>query len=193
MTTGEKLIEAAASLLDSGGESAVTLRAVGLAAGLSHNAPYKHFASRNALLAAVAAVSFEELAKAANAIRTSSRPPAQKMSEAIALFVDYSRQRPARYRLLFNNPETAAAGGELKARAMETFEEFRAIVQECQEAGVLPDAPSQALASLIFASAHGLLTMEANGQMHPEKGLSNVGASMELLLGLLSPGRTSGK
>lgn len=161
---------------------------MGLAAGLSHNAPYKHFDSRNALLAGVAAVSFKELAKAANAIRTSSAPPAGKMSQAIGLFIDYSREKPARYRLLFNNPDTAAAGGDLKASALETFEQFRAIVQECQEAGVLPDAPSQALASLIFASAQGLLAMEGNGQMHPEKGLSNVGDSMELLLELLSTG-----
>ncbi|MEJ8571668.1 TetR/AcrR family transcriptional regulator [Microbaculum marinum] len=186
-TTGEKLVEAAADLLDSGGENAVTLRAVGMAAGLSHNAPYKHFANRNALLAAVAAASFEDLARAANAIRTSSRPPAEKMADAIGLLIDYSQRRPARYRLLFNNPETAAAGGELKERALETFEQFRSIVQECQEAGVLPDVPSQTLASLIFASAHGLLAMEGNGQMHPEKGLSDVATSMELLLDLLSP------
>jgi len=169
----------------------VTLRAVGLAAGLSHNAPYKHFASRNALLIAVAADSFEELTKLVQAIRTSSRPPAQKMSEAIALFIDYSHQRPARYRLLFNNPDIAAAGGELKARALATFEEFRSIVQECQEAGALPGIPSQTLASLIFASAQGLLAMEGNGQMHPDKGLSNVKASMELLLDLLCPGNDS--
>ena len=183
------MIEVAANLLDSGGEKAVTLRAVGMAAGLSHNAPYKHFASRTALLAAVAAASFEELEKAAGAIRTSSREPSEKMSQAIRLFIDYSRQRPARYRLLFNNPDTAAAGGELKAKALATFEQFRAIVQECQEAGVLPEASSQALASLIFASAQGLLAMEGNGQMHPDKGLSTVGASMELLLDLLSAGK----
>ncbi len=92
-TTGRKLIEVATALLDSGGENAVTLRAVGQAAGLSHNAPYKHFASRNALLAAVATTSLAELAEAARTIRTSSRPPLGKMSDAIALFIDYSRQR----------------------------------------------------------------------------------------------------
>ncbi|AJE47014.1 WHG domain-containing protein [Celeribacter indicus] len=111
------------------------------------------------------------------------------MSQAIRLIIDYSRQRPARYRLLFNNPDTAAGGGELNAKALATFEQFRSIVQECQEAGVLPDTPSQALASLIFASAQGLLAMEGNGQMHPDKGLSNVETSMELLLNLLHPGK----
>jgi AcrR family transcriptional regulator len=62
ITTDKRLIEAAAKLLDAGGEEAVTLRTVGHTPGVSHNAPYKHFANRSALLAAVAAVSFADLA-----------------------------------------------------------------------------------------------------------------------------------
>ena len=54
-TTREALLDAATDLLDEGGPVAVTLREVGHRAGLSHNAPYKHFADKNALLAAVAA------------------------------------------------------------------------------------------------------------------------------------------
>jgi AcrR family transcriptional regulator len=41
-----RLIIAAIALLDSGGEGAVTLRTVGHASGISHNAPCKHFKSR---------------------------------------------------------------------------------------------------------------------------------------------------
>lgn len=187
MTTDQKLIEVAAKLLDAGGEEAVTLRAVGHAAGLSHNAPYKHFASRSALLAAVATVWLDELAQAVAAIRMSRRKPIEKLRSTIELIIDYRHRHPARFKLLFNSPETAAAGGELKAKALDLFEQVRAIVQQCQEAGKLPQAPSQALASLIFATAHGLLAIESNGGLHPEKGLSSVPASMELLLKLLSP------
>ena len=46
MTTDRRLIVAAIALLDSGGEGAVTLRTVGHASGISHNARYKHFQSR---------------------------------------------------------------------------------------------------------------------------------------------------
>jgi AcrR family transcriptional regulator len=190
MTTDRRLVAVATDLLDAGGEAAVTLRAVGQAAGLSHNAPYKHFASRSALLAAVATASFDALTQDAEAVHALDCSPREKLLAAIGLLAAFGRQHPARYRLLFHNADTASAGGELKVRAVGTFEQFRLIVQQCQEAGDLPRMPSPALTSLIFASVVGLLAMESNGQLHPEKGLKSVEASIELLLDLLSPQKT---
>ena len=46
MTKDRRLIIAATALLDSGGEGAVTLRTVGHASGIPHNASYTHFESR---------------------------------------------------------------------------------------------------------------------------------------------------
>lgn len=46
MTKDRRLTIAATALLDSGGEGAVTLRTVGHASGIPHNAPWKHFKSR---------------------------------------------------------------------------------------------------------------------------------------------------
>src|ERR1700677_3914321 len=54
-STRDALVDAAVQLLDEGGPEAVTLREVGHRAGVSHNAPYKHFTGKEALLAAVAA------------------------------------------------------------------------------------------------------------------------------------------
>jgi DNA-binding protein HU-beta len=75
MSTARKLVEAASALLDAGGEGAVTLRAVAQAVGVSYNAPYKHFKSRNALLAAVVADDFEMLSNAFQSIRLSPATP----------------------------------------------------------------------------------------------------------------------
>lgn len=83
MTTAERLIAAASVLLDAGGEEAVTLRAVGHAVGVSHNAPYKHFKDRGALLAAVAMVDFKMLTEAFIGIRQSSSKPTSKLKQAL--------------------------------------------------------------------------------------------------------------
>ncbi|MEU6184875.1 TetR family transcriptional regulator [Nocardia sp. NPDC047038] len=44
--TRSALLDSAIRLLDAGGVEAVTLREVGLGAGVSHNAPYKHSRTR---------------------------------------------------------------------------------------------------------------------------------------------------
>lgn len=184
--TNKKLIAAAAALLDSGGEDAVTLRAVGHAVGVSHNAPYRHFANRDALLAAVAIVDFEMLTAAFGSVRRSNAQPTAKLTGALKAVVDYGHRHPARYKLLFHDPGIAAQGGDLEKAALNAFGEFIGIVEECQSAGTLPHIPNTQLAGLLFASLHGLIALEASGRMRPEKGLTGVVSSMELLIQLLS-------
>ena len=73
--TRDALVAAAAQLLDEGGPEAVTLREVGHRAGVSHNAPYKHFADKEALLAAVAARELDRRSSALAATAAGQRPP----------------------------------------------------------------------------------------------------------------------
>jgi AcrR family transcriptional regulator len=83
MDTTERLVTAAAEVLDAGGEAAVTLRAVGSAIGVSHNAPYKHFVSCDDLLAAVATSDFRAVADAWKRVRKSVRKPYQRLLDAL--------------------------------------------------------------------------------------------------------------
>ena len=138
MKTDRRLVAAAASLLDRGGESAVTIRAVAQAVGMSHNAPYKHFEDWSALLRAVAIQDFAALTNAFVEVRQLPVDPLEKLKRAFTTFITYGQEYPARYRLLFSDPSIAAQGGELEAAAMRSFVEFAAIVQGCQDAGDLP-------------------------------------------------------
>ena len=189
MKTDQRLVAAAASLLDSGGESAVTIRAVAQAVGVSHNAPYKHFKDRSALLRAVALQDFTAFTEAFAEVRQLRVEPLAKLKQALTVFVSYGQNHPARYRLLFSDPDIAAQGGELEAAALRSFAEFAIIVRECQEAGGLPDAPNAELTGLIYASVHGLLDLEAGGRLRQEKGLTDAYKGAELLVNLLRPGR----
>ena len=60
----EALLEAAVRLIAEVGPTAFTLREVARRAGVSHNAPYRHFRNREDLIAAVAAQGFRELTRA---------------------------------------------------------------------------------------------------------------------------------
>jgi len=98
----DSLLDAADALLAQDGAQALTLREVAKAAGVSHAAPYHHFASREQLLAAVAARAFTGLA-AAMAAADSDRTRAQgeRLVDICEVYVEFARARPAQFRLMF--------------------------------------------------------------------------------------------
>ncbi|HEV7961562.1 MAG TPA: helix-turn-helix domain-containing protein, partial [Actinoplanes sp.] len=88
-STRETLVDVATGLLDEGGVEAVTLREVGRLAGVSHNAPYKHFPSKEALLAAIAARELDR------------RAGAGSLRELLRGYVAFGVAYPARFKLIF--------------------------------------------------------------------------------------------
>lgn len=186
MKTSDRIIESAMALLDSGGISAVTLRAVGQASGLSHNAPYKHFDNRDSLLGAIAIQEFHGLAAAFTAAGQAQVPPLTRLERALQVFSGYGRDYPNRYQLLFSDPDIAEQEGDLLQAAMASFAAFAALVAGCQTVGVLPGVATPALAGLIYASAHGLVDLQASGRMKAEKGFMTVDDGVALLLKLLA-------
>src|SRR5580704_14822472 len=103
-STKDRLAAAAAQLLDRGGQEAVTLRAVAEKVGVSHNAPYKHFRDRSALLAGVARRDFKELNRVFADALNEEPDGASALRRALKAFVDYGLAHPSRYRLLFSDP-----------------------------------------------------------------------------------------
>ena len=191
MGTKDKLVDAAAALLDEGGEAAVTLRAVAHRVGVSHNAPYKHFKDRAALLAGVAERDFTHFSAAFAAIQRSEQLAMDKVKAGVEAFVTYGEAHPARYRLLFGDPDIANRGGRLEVVALQAFTDFATLVAGAQDAGDLPAAPVAIMTSLIYAVLHGLLDLQAGGRMRAEKGFTTVRDGVFLLLTLIRPGTTN--
>jgi AcrR family transcriptional regulator len=184
-STADQLVTAAAQLL-AGGLNAVSVRAVAKLVGVSQSAPYKHFKNRDALLAAVAARDFVLLKDVLEQARSSTTSPLAALKTAIAAFIDWGRQHPVRYRLMFSYPELASQRGAMEARAMEAFRAFGALVANCQSVGALPPTDSQALTALLYSSLHGLMDLGLGGLVWESKGLDRVEALSNLLLDLIS-------
>ena len=188
MSTRDKLVTEASRLLDAGGEAAVTLRAVGHAVGVSHNAPYRHFKDRSALLAGVAERDFTLLAEMFAQARAKGGAPLDRLRAGLHAFLDYGRRYPNRYRLLFSDPAIGAAEGSLETAALGAFSAFADLVKDGQDAGVLPVGPTAAIAGLIFATAHGGVDLATGGRLREEKGFADADQLMSLLLSLLKDG-----
>src|SRR5580704_725515 len=83
-------LRAAQELLEEDGATALSVRAVARRAGVSPGAPYRHYADRDALISAVAAEGYRELAGHLAAV-------------AVA-YVKFALGRPALFRVMFGEP-----------------------------------------------------------------------------------------
>jgi AcrR family transcriptional regulator len=185
ISTRAALISAAARLLDAGGESAVTLRAVAKIVGVSHNAPYRHFKNRDALLAGVAENDFVSLTRTFRNCATDQRNAEQALRAAVAALIAYGRKHPARYSHLFSDPSLASAGGEMEVAAREAFRAFGELVDRYK--GVrLQSIDTLKLAGLIYATLHGCIDLERGGRARDAKGLGNIETTIDLLFMLLA-------
>jgi AcrR family transcriptional regulator len=165
-STREVLIDVATRLLDKGGVQAVTLREVGHQAGMSHNAPYKHFAGKEALLAAVAARELLRQRKALAATIARKRSPESVLRAAIHQYVAWALDHPARFKLVFGRWSIDSEELALAADAAQTI--LVGVVAKAQDAGVLPRGDPVRLASLLRAVAHGAADLASAGHLQPK-------------------------
>jgi AcrR family transcriptional regulator len=161
--TRDTLIEAATRLLDEGGVQAVTLREVGGRAGVSHNAPYKHFPSKEALLAAVAARELLRQREALEDTIARKRSPETVLRAAVHQYVGWALEHPARFRLVFGKWTIDSA--ELGAAVDSAQSVLVDVVAGAQGAGVLPRGDAVRLASLLRALAHGAADLASAGHL----------------------------
>jgi AcrR family transcriptional regulator len=171
--TREKLIEMATRLLDEGGVEAVTLREVGRLAGVSHNAPYKHFASKEALLAAIAASELTRRNTALTEATKRRRSPEAALRTAMHRYVTWALDHPERFRLIFGRWTIESA--ELSDAAHLAQTTFVSMVVAAQESGALPAGDPVRLASLLRALAHGAADLASAGHL-AAGGKGNAGA-----------------
>jgi|SRR5947209_1271445 len=155
--TRERLVDAATRLLDEGGPAAVTLREVGRLAGVSHNAPYKHFTDKEDLLAAIAA---RELR---SSDRTTPTHGADELMRMMTAYARRARKYPERFKLTFGrwssgSPELATTANAARQRLVDA-------VRRAQDAGELPAGDPERLASLIHAVAHGAADLAISGHL----------------------------
>jgi AcrR family transcriptional regulator len=160
--TRAKLIEAAAELLDHGGPAAVTLREVGRRAGVSHNAPYKHFSGKQDLLAAIAAGELRSLAERMRAAAEPFPPGATAVEAAAAAYLDWAQRHPARFKLTFGAWE--GEHEELGQAAAAASQALYACVVPAHEDGTFRGDPEWT-AALIWTLAHGAVDLSLAGHL----------------------------
>ncbi|GAA1087770.1 TetR/AcrR family transcriptional regulator [Tsukamurella spumae] len=152
------LVGAAVEILDEeGGANDLSLRAVARRAGVSTAAPYRHFSDRGALISAVAAVGYRDLATALTAAAPAPSGPEDLADIAIA-YVNFALHRTGLFRAMFaepcgTEPDRVEAVGAIKAY-------LSALVRS-----TLPASASEDTATAVWALVHGLAFLHLDGKL----------------------------
>src|SRR5271167_4118544 len=100
----DALLDAAAALITEVGPQYFTLREVTRRAGVSHNAPYRHFRDKDELLAAVAAQGFRELTRAMQEAVEPQSNALDKLKQSGLAYVAFAIRRPEPFTVMFDAP-----------------------------------------------------------------------------------------
>jgi AcrR family transcriptional regulator len=158
------ILEAASQLLERDGPAGVSLRAAARLAGVSHNAPYRHFESRESILAALAARGFVELGDRMAAAARGHRETRQALTAIAETYVAMAAGRPHLFRLMFGqevadkqrHPAVREAG-------LRAFQVLLDTIVEGQRAGAVRAGDPSALALGHWAVVHGVASLYMDG------------------------------
>ena len=170
---------AAMELLEEGGENALSLRAVARRAGVSPAAPYRHYADREALVSAVAARGYRELAERLAAAHPSPATTDDLTSVAVA-YVQFALERPALFRIMFGEPCDRDNAERAAATAAVTLYVHGMIGR------VFPDADPEAMGTGMWGLVHGLAFLHLDGKLHasaPPTVADRVAGAVQAVLG----------
>jgi AcrR family transcriptional regulator len=155
----DALVEAALREAEQGGPEAISIKALAKELGVSQPAPYRHFADRDALLAAVTAAAFRQFS--ATLRQAVAKPSRQsKLLRFARATVEFGLRRNGIYRLMFASRTMACApkDSELHVAAMETF----GLLIEALEAPAVGYLRERS-ALKIWAALHGVVMLAEQG------------------------------
>jgi len=152
----EALLESAISLIAEVGPAGFTLREVARRAGVSHNAPYRHFRDKEELLARVAAQGYMELAKAMTEAAGRQTQSLEGLKQAGLAYVSFALRRPEHFTVMFDAPFSKDSYPEAAEASEHAFSVLVRLVKDCQEKGQIAAGDQLDFALLAWTMVHGI-------------------------------------
>ena len=171
------LIRAGAEILATEGAAALTLRRAAQRAGVSHSAPYAHFADKHALVAAISTEGLRTLdGRIADAMARHGDDPLRRIAEMAWATVRFALEQPDQYRVTFSSViEEESAYPDYVETAHQSFDALVQAVRSGQEAGAIPPGPADVTAVGLWSLVHGFASLLVNHQL-PSRVVSRTSA-----------------
>ena len=155
----ERVLEQSLTIIERSGVEQLSLRAVARDLGVSHQAPYKHFPSRDHIVAALTARAYGAFSQALSDASSGLEPQARLTAMGVA-YLDYAAQNPLHYRLMFETElPSPNAHPEMLEKARAAFELLVDALSAVPERKGADRARIEAEALFIWSSLHGTASL----------------------------------
>jgi AcrR family transcriptional regulator len=156
-----RILDTARALLDEQGSTALSLREVARRAGVTHQAPYHHFADRESILAELVTDGFDELARRLAAANDHPGPARQILIASGIAYVGFALDHPGVFRIMFR-PDVCDPARFPRALAAGE----RAYGELQRQVRLVHGGPDDAgLAAMHWAQVHGLAMLMLDGPL----------------------------
>jgi len=161
----ERLCDAAMETFAEEGYEAVTLRGLAEKLGCSHATPYRYFADKQEIFAAVCALGFDRFADALERAARGVEDPEQRLRALGRAYFRFATTEPHAYRIMFElrEPESSA-NPRYKAKEIRSWQALYQAVEFAVQAGVLAGEPDL-VAHQMWAGLHGVVSLHLAGKL----------------------------
>lgn len=138
-----------------------TLREVARRAGVSHNAPYRHFRNREDLIAALATESFGQLLTFVRKAVADAPSPSDRLQAAARAYLRFAVKNPSRFTIMFHSTFDRQAYPDYVA----AYTEALSLIAELLEPHGPLNANSETSSELVWAAVHGVTGLGLSGRL----------------------------
>lgn len=163
------LLDKAFELFEARGNLDFSFRELARHAGVTHNAPYRHFAGKAELLEALTQEGLARLAKVERAaLERAGDDPGARVGALGESYIRFALDEPTVFRLVFTGPIDHE--GDANAMVTESYRILERTLADAQRAGaVRQDLRPRELALAAWAIVHGVASLLVSGRLPPKE------------------------
>jgi AcrR family transcriptional regulator len=151
------------------GVQALSLRELARELGVSHGAPRRHFADRQALLDALAEAGFARLgAELRSAVDAAGEDFQERLAATAAAYIRFATRDAALLELMFAGKHRDASGA-LHVAADRAFAVLIELIEQGQADGALEAGEPERVGLVLFATIQGIAALVTGGMVDAEQ------------------------
>jgi AcrR family transcriptional regulator len=160
----ERLCAAAAHLFSERGRDGFTMRELAGELGVSPMTPYRYFADKDAILAAVRAAAFRKFSRVLEEAFAAPGDAASRASAAGEAYIHFALNDPTSYKLMFDLSQDDTRHPELADAAKRARVALTRHIHPLVDAGLLEGDPDL-IGHVFWAMLHGVVMLRLAGKL----------------------------